>query len=336
MEKQIRDLFTPSILDEALEVMGGDPASVQKLDGFESFIYRFTRQDKPYILRITHNSHRSWQAITGELEWLNYLIKHGVRVAHPVPSSNGRFVEVIGQPDAEQSYWTTVAFEMAPGRPPVKSDWTPKLIESMGRLMGRMHFLTKDFEPSRPEFRRESWNREATSLVKGLPESESKVVSKYAELRAYLATLPQDRDSYGLVHSDFHGMNFFVDDGEITLFDFDDSCYCWFIYDIAMSLFYVLPHNCVAGEQLERGRQFLMSFMKAYQEENRLDARWILEIPHFLKLREIELYLAILHSQALESLGPWAQSYMKDRRFKIENDVPYAPLDYKSLATAIG
>ncbi|MGE5579419.1 MAG: hypothetical protein ACM3WU_05165 [Bacillota bacterium] len=116
----------------------------------------------------------------------------------------------------------------------------------------------------------------------------------------------------------------------------DDSCYCWFIYDIAMSLFYVLPHNCVAEEQLERGRQFLTSFMRGYKQENHLDARWLLEIPHFLELREIELYLAILQSQALESLGSWGQSYMKDRRFKIENGVPYAALDYEHLSLAVG
>ncbi len=100
------------------------------------------------------------------------------------------------------------------------------------------------------------------------------MLTKYRDLRAYLDTLPQDSDSYGLVHSDFYFSNFFVDDSKITLFDFDDCCYAWFVYDIAMSLFYTLSHNSVHAADLAKGRHFLSTYMEGYLGENNLDLRW--------------------------------------------------------------
>jgi Ser/Thr protein kinase RdoA (MazF antagonist) len=43
-------------------------------------------------------------------------------------------------------------------------------------------------------------------------------------------------DDYGLVHGDLNPTNFHVNDNQITLFDFDDCAYKWFINDIAIAL----------------------------------------------------------------------------------------------------
>jgi Ser/Thr protein kinase RdoA (MazF antagonist) len=36
------------------------------IGGFQNFIYEFKRDEKPYILRITHSSHRSESLIRGQ------------------------------------------------------------------------------------------------------------------------------------------------------------------------------------------------------------------------------------------------------------------------------
>ena len=41
------------------------------------------------------------------------------------------------------------------------------------------------------------------------------------ELIGHLEMLPMDRESYGLIHQDAHGGNFFVHEGRMTLFDFE-------------------------------------------------------------------------------------------------------------------
>lgn len=164
---------------------------------------------------------------------------------------------------------------------------------------------------------------------KFLPPDEKEVICEWNRMLDYLYTLPKGPDEYGLIHQDLHGGNFFVDDaGNMTIFDFDDSQYFWFAHDIAMCLFYVVPHHCEKQADLDNAKLFLSHFMTGYRRENQLDHRWILEIPTFMKLREMELYIAINRSLDLNDLDPWCASFMKNRREKIQNRVPYLELDF--------
>lgn len=65
----------------------------------------------------------------------------------------------------------------------------------------------------------------------------------------------------------------------------------------------------------------------------RLDSGWLREIPHFLKLREIDLYAVIHRSFDVENLDdPWCVGYMRGRKERIEAGVPYVDVDFASLA----
>jgi len=68
--------------------------------------------------------------------------------------------------------------------------------------------------------------------------------------------------------------------------------------------------------------------MEGYSRENALDVSWLQQIPYFLKLREIDLYIIIHRSFDINDLDPWCTSYMKNRRQKIENDVPFVDIDF--------
>jgi len=45
-------------------------------------------------------------------------------------------------------------------------------------------------------------------------------------------------------------------------------------------------------------------------------------------LREIDLYIAIHRSFDLDDLDPWCASFMRDRKYKIEHDVPYVDMSF--------
>jgi Ser/Thr protein kinase RdoA (MazF antagonist) len=332
MDKRIRELYDDSILDEALARYGIAKDEVQLLDGFESFIYEYRKDGERYVLRISHSLHRASDAIQGELEWLNYLVDGGVPAARAVLSEQGNLVEPV--PLADGSHFAAVSFEWAQGDHATHEQWRAGLPVRLGQIVGRMHALTRDFEPSEPRFRRQTWYEDLAGFVEEyLPPSESVVIDKYNRLVNYFCTLSQKRDAYGLIHVDVHGGNFFVDDeGQITLFDFDDCQYAWFIYDIAMALFYAISHDCVSAEELAWADRFLTEFMMGYRRENTLGSEWLVQIPHFLKLREIDLYAAIHRSLDLDNLDAWCASFMKDRKHKIENDVPYVVLDWGSFA----
>ncbi len=332
MDKRIRELYDDSILDQALERYGITRENIGLGDGFESFIYEYKKDDERYILRVSHDLHRTSDLIQGELEWVNYLVDGGVPAARAIPSQRGNLVEAIAAKDG--SHFTAVSFEWAKGNYSTKEDWDNGLIVKLGQIVGRMHALTKHFEPSDARFRRHEWHGDHPDdfAAQYLPPAETKVIAKFDDLMTYLYTLPKDEDSYGLIHVDVHRGNFFVDDGNITLFDFDDCQYAWFVYDIAMVLFYALPHNCVTKEQIEQADNVLGQFMTGYRRENSLDPQWMHQIPYFLKLREMDLYVVIHRSFDVNDLDPWCASFMDNRKHKIENDVPYVELDWNKYA----
>ena len=147
---------------------------------------------------------------------------------------------------------------------------------------------------------------------------------------ARLHALPRDEQGFGLVHQDAHGGNFHVDaDGCITLFDFDDCVYSWYIYDLAMVVFYMIVN---VDDPVSLARKFLPPFLEGYYLETDLDTVWFNHIPEFLKLREIDLYSAIHRSFDINRIeDPWVARFMAGRREKLEADQPFVDCDFASL-----
>jgi Ser/Thr protein kinase RdoA (MazF antagonist) len=330
MEKRIKERYSDGILERAMARYDIAPSTISLLDGFESYMYEFERDNAPYILRIGHSIRRSEALIHGEVDWINHLAGNGASVARAVLSSKARLVEAID--DGHGGCFLATAFVRARGRPPAKADWTPAMFETYGRLIGRMHALSRSYEPADPAWRRPHMDDPIMlDTEQWLRPEDPGVIDRYHEIRDHLAGLARDdREAYGLIHQDAHGGNFFIaEDGTITLFDFDDCVYGWFIYDIAMVLFYAAMSQEDAGGFTTR---FLTHFFKGYNKENRLDPLWITEFPMFLNLREIDLYAVIHRSFDVDNLDdPWCARFMHDRKRRIETGVPFIDFDFESL-----
>jgi len=330
MEPRIAKRFNEVILHKAMQYYDIQDSEIKLLDGFESFIYEFYRPgDGEFILRIGHSERRSPEMIAGEVDWINYLARGGARVARAILSKSGNLVEAIDDGHGEK--FLATAFLKAPGGFYWEQNLPDTFVEHYGQVIGRIHALTKDYEPPHPEWRRPEWDSPGNLEIEDwLPESEERILHKFQELMPYFETLPKDRDGYGLIHQDAHGGNFFVHEGQITLFDFDDCVFGWFIYDIAMVFFYELMNH---GDQPEYLEKFTRDFMKGYRQENTLDPLWLDSIPYFLKLREIDLYALIHRSFDVENLAdPWNINYMNGRKERIEKDIPYLNFKWNTLA----
>lgn len=329
MEQQIRDRYSDAVLREAMRRYEIEPGQIQPIDSFESFIYEFERAGQGAILRIGHSLRRSEALILGEIDWINYLAAGGASVASALPSRAGKLVEAID--DAVGGQFLASAFVKAQGRPPRQAGWTPALYQTYGQLLGTMHTLTQRYEPGDPAWRRPEWDDPSVEMVERfLPASEALAKQKYRALCDELRRLPQDRASYGLIHQDAHGENFLVDaDGTITLFDFDDCMYSWFINDIAIVLFYIVMN---AEDAPAFTREFMTHFLRGYRRAADLDPRWLREIGAFLKLREIEMYAVIHRDFDVTAIdNGWCARFMQGRKQKIEQDVPFIDFDFESL-----
>jgi Ser/Thr protein kinase RdoA (MazF antagonist) len=330
MDPKIVKRYNDNVLQQAMQRFGIQKDQIKLLDGFESFIYEFNRpQDGEFILRVSHSGRRTSQMIAGEVDWINYLARGGANVSRAILSKEGNLVEAIEDGHGEQ--FLATAFIKAPGGPSWETKWTQEFVQHYGRVIGRIHSLTKDYKPPNPSWRRDEWDAPGNlDLEKWLPPSETVTLEKFQLLMVHFETLPKGRDGYGLIHQDAHGGNFFVHEGQITLFDFDDCVYGWFIYDIAMVLFYAAMFK----EDLRAfTAAFMADFLRGYSQENKLSAAWLAEIPYFLKLREIDLYALIHFSFDLATEDdPWTLSYMDGRKERIEAGLPYIDFEWDSLA----
>jgi Ser/Thr protein kinase RdoA (MazF antagonist) len=333
VEERIKARFNSAILEEALRRYGVTPDRARLLDGFESFMYEFDGASNEYILRIGHSLRRSEMLIQAEVDWINYLAAGGASVARAILSAQGRLVEAID--DGHGGQFLATAFVKAQGQSPWEKGWSPALYETYGQLIGRMHALSQHYQPSNPAWQRPQWDDpELLDAERFFPASDTIVLQKYRELLAYLRGLPRSIETYGLIHQDAHGTNFFVDDaGRITLFDFDDCAYSWYANDIAIVLFYMITNRAAAAEFT---REFMAHFLRGYRREYRLDPIWLKEMPHFLKLREIDLYAVIHRSFDVENIdNAWCVKFMDGRRARLERDVPYVEFDFEALAEQV-
>lgn len=64
------------------------------------------------------------------------------------------------------------------------------------------------------------------------------------------------------------------------------------------------------------------NFMRGYCRENTIDKYWLIQIPLFLQLREIIVYIGMYRSFDFSNLNQWTENYISQSKSRIENGVP--------------
>lgn len=325
--KTLFDKNAETILRIASERYALDSGGLKRLGSFESVVYEYRDRHRNFILKITDSIHRSPAQVRAELHWVDYLANNGVPVCRALPSTRSNFVEVITPADfdgTENISFSLIAIEMAAGRLSIFADRDNHLIEQWGQITGRMHALTKTYRPPDDSERRLSWFDDGFIAWETCPphsHGRPVVIEKCQDIIRQLRALPKDNDAYGLIHTDLHHGNFFVTDGAITIFDTDDCRYDWFAHDLAIPLLYSLFDFKQSDHRQTFAGGFLRCFMNGYRRENTIDDFWLKQIPLFMKLRELDLYLLLLQEDA-SGYSDWCRRFMDHRRESIENDSP--------------
>ncbi|WP_158587564.1 phosphotransferase enzyme family protein [Neobacillus notoginsengisoli] len=286
-----------TVLISAANAYGLDSRLLIHVGGYINDVYQYTEQNgvPARIIRLTKQTWRNQKEVLAELHFMKYLFDNGVSVPDILPSKNGNLVESV-----EGGYLASM-FTQAPGRIPIEEDWNREMVGNWGRIVGQMHLLTQSYVPlegvKRRDWKQEPW----MDMMRHLPHKELIVRQKAVELLNWLETLPKDKKNYGLVHCDLYDQNFFVaKDGTITAFDFDDCCYHWFAFDVAIILYLVIARF----NRLEKMNEslddhvafFLDAFLKGYQEVNHFENWWLKAMPHFLRYRRL-LGLSLWHQR---------------------------------------
>lgn len=331
MDPSTSSRFSEPLIAKVAALYGIQREMLSPLGGFDSIVYAFDRPDGRFVLRVLQDPRRPLARVRGEIDWIEHLARNGVPATRPVPSVRGELVETV--PDEQGGNFLCVAFERAPGGEIRKAHIGEPFFRNYGDLLGRMHATTKSYIPGHLTWRRPDWDAPgAISAEIEMPIGQDEVMEKYRKLKDRLRALPRDPEGYGLIHTDAHIGNLSIaEDFSLSIFDFAECCYGHFIYDIAMVFFYAIG---VSENPVEFMGRFMPPFLEAYSKRNRLAPAWLAEIPHFLTLREIDLYAEFLSYRAAggDSDGnEWRDGFLDGRKEKILAGQPYFDFDWPSL-----
>jgi len=302
--------------------------------GHVSSVYEFTRQGQECILRITpSNEEINLHSTRQVLEWMAFLAERGGPVCRPCLSSRGRLIEAAR---FKGQRYLAIAFEKARGvlaeemRP---EEWDDTLVQALGVAIGSWHRIASEYSPT-SKSRRPTWNQmnNCFNPLKELDDADSLILQKRSPLLEETSRLPVDRENYGLAHIDLHFGNFYVDTGQlqITLIDFDDCAYGWYVMDLAMLLFDVLV--LYGGSEREKfGEHFLEQLLHGYCTQKFLGRFWMAQFPIFLRLLELGLYCMLYRDYDPAEAGEWESKFMPGRRERIEGDCRYVDLDFEAI-----
>lgn len=333
------DLVTnlaPVLLAEAAARYGVTPAQLQPLaGGHYAAVFAYTDGGRPCVMRILPpGTGTDQRAIRAVMEWLAFATAHNAPVPHVIRSRAGQVMEVVGAAGRE---YVVHAFARAPGtlaegvRP---EDWDDDLFAALGRTIGHYHRIAQDYAPAEPALSCPEWDAGASCFnpIDDLAGAEPIILTRREQALAQIRTLPKDRDCYGLAHLDLHFGNFYVDVArqQITLLDFDDCAYGWYLMDIAMLLFDVLVVYGGADRQ-PFGARFLTQLLRGYGSQMPISAFWVSQLPHVLKLLEIGVYLMLYRDYDPAVGDGWVSRFMPGRRERIVEGVPYVALDFAAV-----
>lgn len=214
--------------------------------------------EKKFVLRISATGDRTENDYLAETDFVHYLAENDAPVADVIPSASGKLVEIIDGADSSEASDCTDSvaagddgaapvfislFEYAKGMLLADNGYRyregaplSEYFFNTGKTLGKIHALSKNFEPVAAHRRPDYFDKYNMEYLDRL------ITDKYSEIKSAIAarlekfrTLPTDAQSYGLVHFDFSDGNYHIDmdTGAITVFDFDNCLYCWYMFDLA-------------------------------------------------------------------------------------------------------
>jgi len=294
----------------------GPTASVELINVSENATFLVTDPDAgPSVLRVHRLGYHTEQEIASELAWMDALrAEAGVRTPRVRPAAGGRRVVTVPEPGGATVRYC-VMFEFLPGTEPGGSADDPALTSThfaeLGEVTARMHRHAREW--SRPAWfirfhwdypaafgQQARWGRWQDGI--GVGPSEREILTRLDDaLRARLRAFGTGPDRYGLVHADTRLANLLVHDGSVSVIDFDDSGFSWYLYDLGTAVSF-FEHEPVVPALVD-------SWLEGYRRVGRLSAEDQAEIWTFIMFRRLLLVAWIGSHRAVDIAAELGAGY---------------------------
>ncbi|UXA17803.1 phosphotransferase enzyme family protein [Mycobacterium sp. SMC-4] len=242
----------------------------------------------PLVLRVHRPGYHSLAAIRSELAWMTAL-RQDTDVVTPalIPAADGREV-VAAVVDERTLYVDAMTFVdgcTAEERPDAVG------YDELGRLTAQMHDHTARWAAP-DSFTRFRWDLDATlgpaarwgdwRSAAGLGADGTVTVEKAAARVAQTLTeFGQTPDRFGLIHADLRMANLMVGASGLTVIDFDDSGWSWYLADLSAVVSFI--------EDTPDAGRMIADWLRGYREVRSVPSAHLAMIPTLVMWRRLML-----------------------------------------------
>ncbi len=250
-------------------------ASVKLLSHSENVVLALTDDDgERYAMRLHRPGYNTVDEMESEVEFVESLRRFGVPVPRCIATESGGHytpVDVGGTPHQVGVIgWvegSSLGGPLDGGGPGIVEHY-----RVIGELAAQIRAHNATWEPSE-RFTRRRWD--ADGLVGEAPvwdrfwevdQLNPEQRALFTEAREFLVgvlgSLPTNDDHFGLIHSDLHLGNVMANGSDLTVIDFDDAGYGWFVHELAVALHPMLgePEEAAARAAMLEGYRSVHEF----------------------------------------------------------------------------
>jgi len=241
------------------------------------------------VIRVHRPGYHSRAEIESELQWLAALGDAGILpTAQPVATTDGE--HLVAFEDAGDSR-DCVAFSLLPGVEPEESGDLDGWFRHLGEITAKLHAHARSWTPP-AGFTRKVWNFETTlgetaywgdwRNALGLdPDGHALLEQCSEQLRLQLERIGQGPDCFGLIHADLRLANLLVHGDRLSVIDFDDCGFGWYLYDFAAAVSFIETSPNLAALQ--------QAWVDGYRRVSELDDAEVDQLSTFVMLRRMLL-----------------------------------------------
>lgn len=321
-QRAVAAAATSEVARQAGDFWGGRLTAPEPIRAVQNYVFSLACAGRPAILRLTHESHRQVEEVEAELRWLLDLKKRGLPVAAPFLSRRNHLTEMI--PSAHGRFVVSCFERLEGGAPDPDTPelWGEGMFERLGTLTAHLHQASYEAGWTQAHLPRRTWREEsvAQNFHFYVPVGEKAVHERFDHVLAQLDALPRTRDAYGLIHADLNHANFLLTPSGLSLFDFDDSCYCWFAYDLIVPIF----HLPAANEEMAQAA--FRSLLRGYESVRRFNPAWRRWLSLLLQWRDLLIYGFFYEQLEIPALPDRLRHTFLAMRARIEAGRPIAEI----------
>lgn len=285
----------------------GPQCTLRMINLSENATFLVEDGERSAILRVHRVGYHSRSDIESELSWLAALREEsGVATSEVITTSGGERVTTVVVDDQERH---AVLFHVVPGIEPDDLALGTSDFETLGAITARMHLHARAWTPPH-DFRRFSWDWEHSlgeaprwgrwqdGIAVG-PVEQAALGAAVEVVRERLSSYGTAADRFGLVHADLRLANLLVEGDLVTVIDFDDCGYSWFMYDFGTAVSFI--------EHDPRLPEWQAAWLRGYRSVTELSTEHEAMLATFVMLRRLLLVAWMgshAHSRECQDLGP--------------------------------